>query len=266
MTALTLSPSLTVSGATGGRDIGTEGPLVVLVHGAGMDRSVWSLQTRWLAHHGCPALALDLPGHGASSEDERGSIQDYADWTAELVEQLDRPVHLVGHSMGSFIALETTQRTSLASITLIGTAVAMPVHPALLEAAEANDPLAAQLMSGWAFAHSTRTGPHPSPGGSMVGTTLAMVAQSKPGVLFRDLSMCVAYESAVETAAKVMVPTTFLLGQVDRMTPVRAAQPVIDAIEHATVEIVPGVGHMIQVESPTVTRASIAGAVARANG
>jgi pimeloyl-ACP methyl ester carboxylesterase len=266
MTALTLGPSLTVSGATGGRDIGTEGPLVVLVHGAGMDRAVWSLQTRWLAHHGCPTLAVDLPGHGASSELERSSIEDYADWTAELVEQVKRPVHLVGHSMGSFIVLETTQRTSLDSITLIGTAAAMPLHPALLKAAEANDPLAAQLMSGWAFAPSTRTGPHPSPGGSMVGTTLAMIAQSKPGVLFHDLSMCLAYQSAVETAAKASVPTTFLLGQADRMTPVRTAQPLIDVIENASVEIVPGVGHMVQIESPTVTRATIAGAVARANG
>jgi len=266
MTAVALTPSLTVSAATGGRDIGTQGPLVVLVHGAGMDRSAWSLQTRWLAHHGCPALALDLPGHGASIEAERGSVEEYADWTAELVEQLDRPVHLVGHSMGSFIALETTQRATLASVTLIGTAAAMPVHPALVEAAEADDPLAAQLMSGWAFAPSTRTGPHPSPGSSMVGTTLAMIAQSKPGVLFRDLSMCAAYDSAVTTAAKVTVPTTFLLGQVDRMTPVRSAQPVIDAIPHARVEIVPGVGHMLQVESPTVTRSVIAKAVAEANG
>ena len=261
MTYMTLTDDLEISVATGGRDIGDSGPIVMLVHGAGMDRTAWSLQTRWLAHHGCPAIAVDLPGHGASREPERTSVQLYAEWAAEVVRALGRPVHMVGHSMGSFIALECSQLVELASITLIGTASAMPVHPALLDAAQANDPLAAQLMSGWAFAPATRTGPHYSPGSSMVGTTLAMIGQSKPGVLFNDLSMCAAYTDAIDTARKVSNPVTFLLGANDRMTPLRAAQPLIDAIEHAQVTVVPGVGHMIQVEAPAVTRSSIAATV-----
>jgi len=140
----------------------------------------------------------------------------------------------------------------------------MPVHPALVEAAEANDPLAAQLMAGWAYAHATRTGPHPSPGSSMVGSTQAMIGQSKPGVLHHDLTMCAAYDTAAQTAASVTTPTTLLLGQADRMTPVRAAQPLIDAMNHCHVEIVPGVGHMIMIEAPEVTRNTIAQAVHKA--
>jgi pimeloyl-ACP methyl ester carboxylesterase len=264
MTSLTISADITLSAATGGKPLG-EGPVTVLVPGAAMDRSVWSLQTRWLAHHGCPALAIDLPGHGASPEPERASVADYADWLAGAVQALDRPVHLVGHSMGSFVALECAARTTVASITLIGTAAAMPVHPKLLEAAAANDPLASQLMSGWAFASSTRTGPHPSPGSSMVGTTQAMIAQAKPGVLANDLQMCADYDQAATTAAQIDVPTTLLLGQADKMTPVRAAQPLIDAFGDARVEVVPGVGHMVQIEAPTVTREVIAQTVAAAN-
>ena len=263
MTAFTIG-DITVSGASGGRSIDGDGPLVLLVHGAAMDRSVWSLQTRWLAHHGVAALAIDLPGHGASADEERGSIEDYADWLAALVTAADRPVHLVGHSMGTFIALETTSRAEVASITLVGTAASMPVHPALLEAAEANDPLAAQLMSGWAFAATSRTGPHPSPGASMVGGTQAMIAQAAAGVLFHDLSMCAAYTSAVDTASTVTIPTTLLLGQADKMTPVANAKPVIEAIEQCRVEIVPAVGHMVMIEAPIETRQTIADTVAGA--
>lgn len=266
MSVIAVSDELEISAATGGRDIGTDGPLVVLMHGAAMDRSVWSLQTRWLAHHGCPALAIDLPGHGASPEAQRNSIAEYADWAATLVEALERPVHLVGHSMGSFIALECSQRVELASITLVGTAAAMPVHPKLVEAAEANDPLAAQLMCGWAFASDSRTGPHPSPGSSMVGSTLAMIGQAKPGVLHNDLVMCADYSDAVNTAAKVSVPTTLLLGQVDRMTPVRSAGALIDAFANPNVQIVPSVGHMVQIEAPTPTRNALAQAATSVDG
>ncbi|MEM7092986.1 MAG: alpha/beta hydrolase [Actinomycetota bacterium] len=254
----------TVEGASGGRDLGSDGPLVILVHGAAMNRSVWSLQTRWLAHHDLPSLAIDLPGHGNSPEDRRESVEDYADWLAGVVNAIDRPVHLVGHSMGSFVALETPSRADVASITLVGTASAMPVHPALLEAAEANDPLAAALMSGWAFAPGSRTGAHPSPGSSMVGGTQALIGQAAPGVLHSDLSLCAAYQGATDTAASVEVPTTLLLGQVDRMTPVPAAKPIIEAIGHARTEIVPGSGHMIQIEAPAVTRTVIAETVAAA--
>ena len=51
-----------VHGATGAVNFeGRSDPIVVLIHGAGMDRTVWSQQTRFLAHHGFRALAVDLP-------------------------------------------------------------------------------------------------------------------------------------------------------------------------------------------------------------
>lgn len=250
-----------VSGTTGGKPLDPSQPLTLLVHGAGMNRTVWSLQTRWLAHHGVSAVAIDLPGHGTSPDTERTSIADYADWLTGVVDAAGRPVHLVGHSMGTFIAIEVANRTAVASITLVGTAASMPVHPALLEAAENNDPLAAQLMSGWAFAPASKTAPHPSPGATMVGGTQALIAQAGPGVLHRDLAMCAAYDQAVESMAAADAPTTFLLGKADRMTPVANAQPLIDAATEPSVHVVPGVGHMIQVEAPSRTREVIASTV-----
>jgi len=264
MTTLVLDDGRAVSVATGGRNPGkakADGPLVVLLHGAGMDRTVWSMQTRWLAHHGCPAVAIDLPGHGASSEPECASVVEYATWLAEVVAATGRPVHLVGHSMGSFVAIECAARVAVASLTLVGTAAAMPVHPALLEAAQSDRVHAARLMSGWGFAPARRTGPNPSPGASMVGGTLGLVAQSAPGVLFNDLSMCAEYEDATTTIGSLDLPVTFLLGELDRMTPVRAAQPLIDAAAGSHVIVVPGAGHMLPVEAPAATRQAIAEAV-----
>lgn len=263
MTQLTLPTGRVVSGATGGRPLDGDGAIALLIHGAAMDRSVWSLQTRWLAHHGYHALAIDLPGHGGSVEPPLASIDEYASWLADVIADLGRPVHLVGHSMGSFVALEAATKADIASLLLVGTASAMPTHPALLEAAEQNDPLAAQLMAGWAFAPAVRTGPHPSPGSSMSGGTQALIGQAAPGVLHSDLAMCAAYEGANETAASITVTTSLLLGALDRMTPVRAAQPLIDALADPQVSVIPEVGHMLMLEASTQTRRAVVEAASR---
>ena len=39
---------------------------IIFIHGAGMDRTVWSMQARFFAHHGFTVVNLDLPGHGKS--------------------------------------------------------------------------------------------------------------------------------------------------------------------------------------------------------
>ena len=82
-----------------------------LIHGAGMDSTVWQLQTRYLAYRGFRAVAVDLPAHGHSEGDPLASIEAMADWVARFVEAAGfESVHVVGHSMGTFIALELASR------------------------------------------------------------------------------------------------------------------------------------------------------------
>src|SRR6266567_2959514 len=107
---------LTVNGidtfvATGGREFEKSQPAIVLLHGAGFDHSIWALHSRWFAHHGFGVLAPDLPGHGRSGGAPRKTIAEMADWTAALLDAADvTTAKLVGHSMGSLIALETAAR------------------------------------------------------------------------------------------------------------------------------------------------------------
>src|SRR3954454_9012964 len=128
--------------ATGGRDFDRAEPTLVLLHGAGFDHNVWALQSRWFAHHGFGVLAPDLPGHGRSSGTALPSIAAMADWTAALLRTAGVPTaRLVGHSMGSLVALETAARhpAKVSSLALIATAVPVRVGPDLLKSAEAND-------------------------------------------------------------------------------------------------------------------------------
>jgi len=257
MAALTLTDGRVVNAALGGRSFDGDDPVVVLVHGAGMDRTVWQMQTRFLAHHGYRVVAIDLPGHGGTDGEPCPSVGDYADWLADAIANLGvGAVHLAGHSLGSLIGLETAARRPdlVSSLLLLGTAAAMPVHPVLLEAATNGDALAGQLMSGWAFAKAGKLGVHPSPGANMVGGTQALLSNSAPGVLANDLAASGAYDGATAAASKVQAPVTVILGGSDRMTPLKAAQPLLDALPDPQVVVIDGCGHMMMFERPDVVR------------
>src|SRR5436190_12705455 len=97
--------------ATGGREFNRAQPVVVFLHGAGLDHSVWALLARAFAHHGCGVLAPDLPGHGRSAGAPLASIAALADWTAALIDAGGvSTARLVGHSIGSLVPLETAAR------------------------------------------------------------------------------------------------------------------------------------------------------------
>lgn len=265
MAALTLADGRSVNAALGGRSFEGDDPVVVLIHGAGMDRTVWQMQTRFLAHHGYRAVAIDLPGHGGTDGEPCPSIGGYADWLADVVVGLDvGPVHVAGHSLGSFIGLEVAARRPdlVVSLMLLGTAASMPVHPVLLEAATNGDTLAGELMSGWAFAKAGKLGVHPSPGANMVGGTQALLATSAPGVLANDLAASGAYDGALEAAAKIQAPVTVILGRQDRMTPLKGAQSLLDALPDPHVVLIDDCGHMMTFERPDVVRTAMLEALA----
>src|SRR6476469_8909718 len=202
--------------ATGGRRFDVSLPAVVMLHGAGVDHSTWALHSRWFAHHGYSVLAPDLPGHGRSSGTPLPTIADMADWTAALLDAAGAPkARLVGHSMGSLIALETSARhpDKVSSLSLIGTAATMTVGPDLLKAAEANSPDAFDMVSIWGLGFKAELGGSLAPGLWMHQGAQRVLQQSRPGVLYNDLSACNSYQNALAAAAAVKVPATFILGE-----------------------------------------------------
>jgi pimeloyl-ACP methyl ester carboxylesterase len=249
---------LSVSGietfvATGGRQFDASQPTVVLLHGAGFDHTTWALHTRWFAHHGYGVLAPDLPGHGRSAGAPLSTIADMADWTAALLDAAGAAkARLVGHSMGSLIALETAARhpAKISSLSLIGTAATMTVGPDLLKAAQANEPAAIDMVSIWGLGFQAELGGSLAPGLWMHSGAQRVLEQCRPGVLFNDLSACNAYQGALAAAAKITVPTTFILGERDMMTPVRAGQALAAALPNSRTVVLRGAGHMMMVERP----------------
>ena len=235
---------------------------IVFVHGAGLDHSWWGLQSRYFGYHGFNVLAVDLPAHGRSAGPALTSIGEMADWVKKLLDERKiGSASLVGHSMGSLIALEFAAKYPLAAekIALIGTAYPMQVGDAFLDAAKRNDQTAYHMETIWGHAAQVPFSGNPNPGMWMYGDTLARLARLSPGVLHADLLACKSYAGGLEAAAKVKCPALFVLGARDVMTPPRAAQELANAISGSRTVSVSFSGHSLMAEAPDATLDALIG-------
>lgn len=237
----------------------------LFIHGAGLDHAAW-LPVIGRLPPGCGILAPDLPGHGGSGGTPLPDIEAMASWILRLQDALGlEQVSLVGHSMGSMIALEcagrdaTTgatadRRARIAAMALLATAFPLAVSPALLETAASDGARAQIMVNGWS--HAT---PRPGEGAlpaaleAVMAANLAIMRRQRPGVLHADLDACSRYAAGLERAAQVRCPALLLLGEKDRMTPPRGAQALAAALGERVAGrmlTLPGTGHNIMGEHP----------------
>lgn len=245
-----------VFAATGGKAFDPALPAVVFVHGAGMDHTVWQLQTRYFAHHGRSVLAVDLPGHGGSAGPALASVAEIGGWLIRLLDAVGAErAALAGHSMGALAALAAaaTAPARVSALALLGIAAEMPVHPDLLEAARRDDHLAFDLITSWAFGRRSHLGGHRAPGLWMMGSGLRLLERSPRGVLGTDLAACAAAGDVTPLAAKVACPALLLLGDLDLMTPAKGARRLIEAMPGARAVTLQNCGHMMMIEQPDRT-------------
>lgn len=241
---------------TGGRRLEKDRPTAVFIHGAGHDHSVWILQTRYFATHGWNVVVPDLPGHGRSDGPVLDSIEALAHWTVSLVTKLGTgKVALVGHSMGSLIALQAAANAPdlISHLVLIGSVAPMPVAAPLLDATLSNRDKAHAMINQWSYAPRSQLGASSIPGLNLTAMNERLMQRQAAGVLHRDMSACNAYTGGFDAAAQVRCPTLLLSSALDRMTPPKAIAPLATAFTGgATVtrSILPEAGHAMMSEAP----------------
>ena len=245
---------------TGGRPYAPQDPAIVFIHGAAFDHSVWQWQSRYLAHHGFTVLAPDLPGHGRSPGAVRESIGEMADWVAALIEAagLARAA-VVGHSMGSLVALETALRhpAKVTKLALVGTAAPMAVGEPFLAAAGDDDPAGLDMEATWGHARGVAMSSSPVPGTFLYGASRALNARSHPGVLAADLRACNRWQPAIEKVRALVVPTLVVVGKRDQMTPAKAGRALAAEIPKAKL-VTLDAGHSMMSEAPRELLRSLA--------
>jgi pimeloyl-ACP methyl ester carboxylesterase len=241
---------------TAAHDLDSKKPTVVFVHGAGLDHSSFALQSRYFGYHGRNVLAVDLPGHGRSEGPPLPAVADMAGWILKVLDAVKvEKAAIVGHSMGSLIAVECAAANPerVEKLALIGTGYPMKVGDAFLDAARRNDVAAYDMETIWGHAPATPLGSNPNPGMWMYGDALARLGRLAPGVLYNDLNACNTYASGTESAAKVRCPVLFILGRRDTMTPVKTGTAFAQAFTAAKSVQVATSGHTLMAEAPDAT-------------
>lgn len=232
------------------RVLGDSGPVVVMVHGFGGSLDAWSANQAALAAGGRTVAALDLPGHGESSLDVgSGSLDELAACVRDYLDAIgvDR-VHLVGHSMGAAVclALADAHPGRVQSLTLVGPAgFGQKINAEFIRglvaarSREELEPLMRQLYADpdrVTDAEVQRLVVSKQRAGAV--EALAKIASSRyggtpSGRALRDVAGT--------------VPTLILWGAADTIVPPPPAEELARA--GVSVHVLPGRGHMVQIEA-----------------
>lgn len=241
---------------TGGEQHKAGQQAMVFIHGAGMDHTVWTLLARYWAKAGYNVAAVDLPGHGLSSGNPLPTIEQNAEFVVDVINELKLTdeANIVGHSMGSLVALETAgQLGSCRCLAMLGTTVPMRVGAPLLDAARNNDRASIDMISLFGHSFGSQIGSNPIAGISAQLLAERILENSADGVLFTALNACNEYKVGLQTAAGLSCSAGLILGEFDQMTPRKSTADLLNAFSNAREICIPDCGHMMMSEKPEAT-------------
>jgi pimeloyl-ACP methyl ester carboxylesterase len=231
-----------------------EGPPLLLLHGGyGCDSRAWRRQLEALSDE-FSVVAWDAPGHGQSSDPpETFGLSDYADAVAGFVAALglDRP-HVLGLSLGGGLAIElyrchpTVPRTLVLAGAYAGWAGSLPadVVEERLQRAVRESELPPET---WLPAYMPgMLSPSASP--DLVDELMSIMLGVHPAGLRAELR-AFAKADLRDVLPTIGVPTLVLHGEYDQRAPLHVAEDLHAHIPGSTLVVLPGVGHVSNVEA-----------------
>lgn len=246
--------------AAGTLDGQTDLPVIVFVHGAAMDHTVWSYLRRYYQQQQRCVLALDLPGHGLSAGKPLPSVEQMADWVGQCADALKLDsIALVGHSMGALVALQCAANLGerVQQLALLGAAVPMAVSDLLLDEARKDSVIARDMMMLWGHGSRAHYGGNLVAGINIIKSATRLLEAAAPGVLFNDLNACNDYLNGMNAAAQIQAKTRLICGREDKMTPLKMAHELNTAISHSEMDVINNSGHIMMSEQPEATHQSL---------
>lgn len=230
-------------------------PVVVLLHGYPLNRSMWREQVDALsARH--RVVAPDLRGHGETqASGEATTMEALAQDVAALLDELRiERVVLGGLSMGGYVALAFYRLfpQRVGALVLADTRATPDTGEArrgreesARKALTEGMPAIADAMLPKLLAPAT-VEEQPD----VAARVRAMICATKPEGAAAALRAMAVRRDQTDLLPQISVPTLIIVGSEDTLTPPRDAQAMHRAIDGSRLEIIDGAGHLSNVERP----------------
>jgi pimeloyl-ACP methyl ester carboxylesterase len=231
------------------------GPPLVLLHGGPLDSREWRRQLDGLSDE-FTVVAWDMPGCGQSADPpERFRTRDYADCLAAFMGALglERP-HVLGLSFGSGLALElyrwhpTIPRTLILASAYAGWAGSLP--PEVAEQRKQGMLRRVELSPEQFASEFLPTLLSDSAPRELVEEVRAILSDFHPAGQRALLRAGFAEHDVRDVLPRIDVPTLLLYGDEDVRSPLTVAEEMHASIDGSRLVVMPGVGHMGDMEAP----------------
>ena len=232
-----------------GEQFGDGPPQVLAMHGWGRDRRDFAEVLQ-----GLDAVAIDLPGFGASPEPAQAcGAWGYASLVAPILDEYEEPALLVGHSFGGRVAVhlagmrpEKIRAIVLVAVPLLrrsGVGGSPPPVPYRLMRSLHHG---GWISDGWMERARQRYG--------------SVDYRASRGVM-RDVLVTVVNESYESQLAEIRRPVYLLWGSEDADVPLDVAERAVALLPQGRLTVLEGVGHHVCREAPEAVRAAVLGVV-----
>ena len=240
-----------------------EGHPIVLLHGLGLSRALWT-RMREAFGPGYQLVLYDLRSAGATRELRREelSLGRWADDLGALLRALgiSRPV-LLGHSLGASVALKYAldRPGAVRALVLIGPDPNLSnLAPRMLAAAERIEELG---MEAWVEQYWSQNPPFAAASvardPSMLEEYRALLLENDPDDYVRQCRAIATAESLAHRLRDVSAPALVLVGgSDDRTLPEHGLRLASDLADARVVEL-PDVGHTLPLEAPEETASAV---------
>ena len=230
-----------------------DGPALVLLHGFTHDSRVWRPQLEGLSDQ-FDVVAWDAPGAGRSADPpEPFTIGDWADCLAELLDAAGvQTAHVVGYSWGGLLA-QVFYRRHPARVRSLVLADTYAGWKGSLPEPIPEERLAACLRD--ASLPPSEFVPKYLPGMFSGSPTqgardeLAAIMSDFHPIGFRLMAKALARADTRDLLPTIHVPTLLIWGDADARSPLFVAHQLRDAIPGTRLVVIPGVGHVSNLEA-----------------
>lgn len=252
---------------------------VVLFHGTAAWSELWRHTIDALAAAGFRVVALDLPPFGFSDRPGNYTRRDQAARVNDVLDQLEAaPAIIVGHSFGAGAATELAMRypDRARALVLVDAALGLTSPPSdapmllrpqgireILVSLTITNPLATKMLLQSLIEKKERALPEYVE----ILQRPIVLRDSTPdiaGWLFYFAGDDRTAESADRTAySRLKIPVAILWGAKDSITPLEQAGDLQKLLPQTTLTLLPGLGHIPQIEDPEAFNAALLNALGK---